>query len=226
MFQVGIFAKYWEPGRVKTRLAASIGEAEAANLYGEFLLTLLDRFRTSGDRRVLAYSPAERVKQFAEIADGVWQLEPQSAGDVGRRMTNYFAGAFNTGATRAALIGSDSPTLPQDVFDLAFQALDAADVVLGPSDDGGYYLVGASRPFPAMFEGIEWSSARVFQQTVDRLAQSDLTWSALPPCYDIDDLDDLQRLQNELSECAVKEEALIRLSSAVDGVLQKVNRNA
>lgn len=226
MLQIGIFAKYWKPGRVKTRLAAAIGEVQAANLYREFLKTLLDRFRQFKGRRVLAYWPADRAAQFARVAGDGWQLYPQAAGDLGQRMIHYFADAFAGGASRVALIGSDSPTVPLNTFDTAFHALEAADVVLGPADDGGYYLVGASRPVSAIFENVEWSSTRVFQQTVENLAQSNLTWTALNPSYDVDDLDDLERLRDELSDYSGKDEALIRLSHVVHQTLRKVNRDA
>lgn len=227
MFQVGIFAKYWEPGQVKTRLAASIGQAEAAKLYRAFVETLLDRFGQAPYRRVLAYWPSERARQFEEVAGDRWHLEAQSAGNLGQRMTDYFANAAAAGATRTVLIGSDSPTLPLEIFEVAFRALESVDVVLGPSEDGGYYLVGVSRSVTSIFDGVEWSSSRVFEQTVKNISQSKLTWSALPTFYDIDDLSDLERLKDELCRYHGEEgEALARLGEAVDRTLQRVNRHA
>jgi rSAM/selenodomain-associated transferase 1 len=226
VLQIGIFAKYWEPGKVKTRLAAAVGQVEAARLYRHFVQTLVERFGNVAQRRVLAYSPRERSGSFTEIVGKQWALEPQSEGDLGQRMASYFENGLKAGATRVVLIGSDSPTLPQGVFDRAFHALESADVVLGPTDDGGYYLVGASQSVPAIFDNVEWSSSHVFEQTVEKLSAANLTWAALPTSYDIDDLDDLVRLQDELSDYRGPEEALIRLRRPVDQVLRKVNRHA
>lgn len=224
MYQLGVFAKFWEPTRVKTRLAAAIGEVEAANLYRCFLETVLERFSQVADQRVLAYTPVQRKADFAKIAGECWRLEPQSGGDLGQRMAAHLAKAAAAGAIRAVLIGSDSPALPLDTLDRAFEALDSSDVVLGPSEDGGYYLVGVSRQVPAMFTGVQWSSPHVFEQTVALLEQSNLKWSALSASYDVDTIHDLTRLRDELSGYTGDDAALVRLSSAIDLAL-KVERD-
>jgi len=203
MDQLGMFAKYWEPGRVKTRLAASIGDQAASRLYHRFVLTLLRRFAHVGQRRVLAYAPAERGAEFAAWAPAGWQLAPQAGGDLGQRIQAYFAGALRDGATRVVLVGSDTPNLPVEYVDEAFQRLSQVPVVLGPADDGGYYLVGAAGCVPPIFAGIPWSSPQVWPQTVARLRDAGCPYGVLPPWYDVDDLASLRRMDRDLA-CAAK----------------------
>lgn len=225
MFQIGVFAKYWEPGKVKTRLAESLGDVEAANLYRQFVEVLLERFGHVANRRVLAYWPAERLEQFAALTRKHWQLEQQTPGNLGCRMTNYFRKTFSSGASAAALIGSDSPTLPADTFERTQRGLKSADVVLGPTEDGGYYLVGLTRWIPEIFQDILWSSDRVFEQTVEKLSRLGLNYATLPTWYDIDDWHDLLRMQSELSEYRGNEGALLRLGRSVELAVRGVDRN-
>lgn len=194
-----MFAKHWQPGHVKTRLAASISDAAAAEVHKASLATLLRRFAATADCRLLAYAPAEAREAFAELAGAAWRLEPQSEGDLGCRIETHFASAFARGATRAVLIGSDSPTLPQEFVREAFERLESADVVVGPSEDGGYYLIGLRRPIGGLFRDISWSTPRVFPDTVDRLRATGTTYALLKPWYDIDTLADLERLGIELA---------------------------
>ena len=200
MRQLGIFAKYPQPGRVKTRLAATIGDEAACRLYRAFIETLLRRFANVGDRRVLAFSPPERRAEFEPLAGQSWQLAEQSAGDLGQRMRRYFEEALAGGASRVVLLGSDSPTLPVEYVQRAFNLLSDVPVVLGPSDDGGYYLIGVAERVPPIFDDIAWSSEAVFEQTARRLQSLGRDFRKLPPWYDVDDEQDLRRLKNELSE--------------------------
>jgi len=197
--QLGVFAKFWQPGEVKTRLASRWGAIAASQLYRGFLAATIHRFASLADRRVLAFTPVERRNEFAELAAGRWQLEPQSAGDLGERMRNYFAAAFAGGATHAVLIGSDSPTLPSEFVERAFVLLQTHDVVLGPTDDGGYYLVGAANRVPSIFEGIAWSTPRVWDQTLARIRDAGISHAELPPWYDVDEPADLARLRLEMA---------------------------
>lgn len=208
--QFGIIAKYWQPGEVKTRLAIELGAEPAAELHRACLQTLLHRFAQIGDRRVLAFTPADRGPQFATSAGAQWQLEPQSDGDLGRRIERHFESAFAAGATRAVLIGSDSPTLPEPMVAEAFGRLAGADAVVGPSDDGGYYLVGLSRPISRLFDGIAWSTPAVWPQTVERLKAAACRYHVLAPWYDIDTSADLARLRAELACDAHEDFAVLR----------------
>lgn len=208
--QFGILAKYWEPGRVKTRLAAEIGAERAALFHRACVETLLRRFSNIGDRRVLVYTPDDRAADFATLVDAHWQLEPQAAGDLGQRIENYFAAAFLAGVDQVILIGSDSPTLPEAFVFEAFDNLHQRDAVLGPTADGGYYLIGLSKPVPRLFDEIDWSTPAVWSQTIDRLQSAGRSYHVLPPWYDVDTNDDLARLRTELAVDQNEELAVLR----------------
>lgn len=185
-----LFAKQPIPGQVKTRLAATWGADRAAGLYECFLRDQFERFASESDRRVVAYAPDTSAAHdwFAESARG-WQLWPQPETDLGDRMAACFEQWCSETDDRLALIGSDSPNLPPGSFDQAFELLDSHDVVLGPSSDGGYWLVGLRGSAPqarAIFDNVDWSTAEVFQQTVERIRSLNLNLGLLPLWFDVD----------------------------------------
>ena len=118
------------------------------------------------------------------------------------------------------LIGSDSPTLPADYIQQAFERLQQHDAVLGPTEDGGYYLIGIRDAVPPVFDGVQWGSPQVWRQTVDRLHESKVRFATLPTWYDVDVLDDLERLQAELRDSGDAGDVWGALKAAVDEVLQ------
>jgi rSAM/selenodomain-associated transferase 1 len=200
---LGVFAKYWQAGEVKTRLAATIGPVAAAEVYREFIRHTLIRHSGSGDLRSVCVWPPQRLAEFQSVlpAASDWKIEPQCPGDLGQRMQDFFrrSQALDSGR-RTVLIGSDSPQLSPRLVEQAFQALATCDCVLGPALDGGYYLIGLSVPGDSVFEGISWSSERVLEQTIARLQEGGLTWHRLPPVNDVDDFEDLrQRFDEALS---------------------------
>lgn len=208
MTTFGMFVKNPEPGRVKTRLAAAIGEAAAATLYRAFLSDLIQRFQSTGSRRVLAYSPAEAACRefFTQQSGGSYELWPQPITGLGTRMRQFFE-AF--GPEPVVLIGSDSPTLPVGFPNVAFAMLKHADVVLGPATDGGLYLIGLNqqrRSWP-IFDGIDWSTSRVLDQVMRRLVELDARVEILPPWYDIDQATDLPFLKGHLAAIRSSKEA-------------------
>jgi rSAM/selenodomain-associated transferase 1 len=213
--QFGLFAKYWQPGQVKTRLAATEGPQRAAELYKAFLQTSLERFAEVDARRVLGFTPRDRGDEFGELAGASWHLEPQSQGDLGRRMRDYFTSALAAGFQEVLLVGSDSPTLPLERIDQAFAALKNKDVVLGPTQDGGYYLVGAARRVPDIFENMPWSTSHLWRRTVDRLRAGEIGFCSLEPWYDVDDRTTLNRLRVELCRPDTADSALRALSDVV-----------
>jgi uncharacterized protein len=191
--ELGVMAKFWTPGRVKTRLAAAIGPRQAAQVYQAMLRQTVERFSSLADRRTIVFSPPGRQGDFANVAGTAWGLSPQGTGDLGTRMARYFRRAFRTGTTRVILIGADSPTLPVDYVERAFELLRERLVVLGPASDEGYYLVGAAGSIPPIFAGIQWSTPQVWRQTVSLLHQAQVTYHELPRWYDIDTLEDLNQ---------------------------------
>jgi uncharacterized protein len=195
---LGMFAKEPRPGRVKTRLAASVSGAWAAAVADAFLLDCLDRFSTVEARRVLCYFPADARRFFESCAAGRFLTTPQTAGDLGARMAAFFAQQFQEGADRVLLVGSDSPTVPLAFIEQAFAMLREADIVLGPATDGGYYLIGCASPMARVFEGISWGTSNVLRETMEMIGRHGHRVSLLPPWYDVDNLDDWRMLQGHL----------------------------
>jgi rSAM/selenodomain-associated transferase 1 len=182
---LGLFAKWPAPGAAKTRLAAG-DPAPGARVARAFLLDSLDRFGTLPVRRVLAFAPAEARADFAAVAAGRFELEPQTSGGLGQRLAAFFERQLADGAAATVAVGTDSPTLPPEYVERAFAALAHADVVLGPAADGGYYLIGCGRRLPPVFEGVDWGTGRVLAQTVALLGDPAWRLAVLPPWYDVD----------------------------------------
>ena len=196
---LGMFAKYWEPGQVKTRLAATLGEQPSARVYQVFVETLIHRLADVADHRILAFAPPDREHNFRRVQE-TWDLQRQlDPGDLGDRMQDFFETALRDGFDRVVLIGSDSPDLPVDVLHQAFEQLGDHDVVLGPSLDGGYYLIGAAGQVPSVFDGMPWSSPELWETTVRRLTEQQCRFAVLPTWYDVDTLADLTLLNKKLA---------------------------
>jgi rSAM/selenodomain-associated transferase 1 len=173
----------------------------ASLVYRQFLITLLNRLQGTGARRRLCFTPDEREPDFASLVDELpWQLTPQIQGDLGHRINHCFLRALEEGADAVVVVGSDSPTLPPWLVATAFRQLRLHDVVIGPSTDGGYYLIGLRQPRPELFVDIAWGSERVFAQTLERIRQrrEPMRTALLPRWYDVDEVDDLRRLIREL----------------------------
>jgi rSAM/selenodomain-associated transferase 1 len=197
MHELGVFAKQPTAGAVKTRLARETSPTWAGRVAEAFLADTLDRVAAVGDRRVVAFAPAEAWGYFHAMSGGRFDQLAQADGDLGRRLHAFFEDRLGRGARAVVVIGTDSPTLPVDWIARAFELLAAADLVLGPAADGGYYLIGCARPLPAVFDGIAWGSATVLGETVRRLAPS-RRLVLLPPWYDVDTLDDWRTLRGHL----------------------------
>jgi rSAM/selenodomain-associated transferase 1 len=194
---VVILAKWPRSGRAKRRLAEAIGTRRATVLARSFLRDTLVLAQRSGARRVLiAYAPASARARFAAL-DGAQVLKPQGHGSFGARLRRALAAGLTVGE-RVVLIGTDSPTLRPSVLRSAFAKLRTADAVLGPAEDGGYYLIGTRTRLPnTLFEGMPWSTASVAAETLRRAAERELQVERLASWYDIDDASSLQRLVSD-----------------------------
>ncbi len=181
---LGIFAKEPLAGQVKTRLCPPLQPAEAAELYEVALRETVERFSASTVPVVLFY--AGSAEYFQKNFPGL-PLWPQADGDLGQRMTEALALLLATGCQAAGLIGSDSPDLPLAQVEAAFSALAEHDVVTVPAADGGYVLIGSSRPCPDVFQGIAWSSEVVSTQTRQRAEQNAISFCEVGGWNDIDD---------------------------------------
>ena len=204
MAELGVFAKYWTPGKVKTRLAARLGSETAASLYHTFLQHLVGQLTGLPIRRTLVVSPAESVERFRRAFPDGWQVESQSPGNLGQRLSDYARRALVRNAdSKVIVIGSDTPRLGPDRIQQAVQALDRVPVVLGPTDDGGYYLIGLKQVGP-VFDNIPWSTPDVWSATVERLQADGIAWQTLDAMNDVDDVQDLDRLMQELAAASTE----------------------
>lgn len=202
---LAIFAKAPIAGLVKTRLCPPLTVAEAATLYRCFLSDTIARMSTLADvDLVLAVTPAHSAPWFREIWPALVHCIPQRGHSLGEREAHVFRDLLQQGYHRVVLIGSDIPTLPVthvcDAFALLADSVN--DVVLGPSHDGGYYLLGVRQLHPTLFEDIPWSTSTVFADTVAHAQQAGLTVAQVPAWYDVDTVAALQQLVEELTPAA------------------------
>lgn len=194
-----IFARYPEPGKVKTRLAATLGAEKTATLYRLFVEQTLKNMKKVACRKHLFFFPPDREAEIKEwLSDFSLELYPQCEGDLGNKMADAFAKIISKEPGKTLIIGTDSPDLPTEYISMAYTELDNNDVVLGPTNDGGYYLIGfaAEKFLPEAFTGIKWSTSAVFSQTTEILINLQKNFFVLPEWYDIDEAKDLKRLLN------------------------------
>jgi rSAM/selenodomain-associated transferase 1 len=188
-----VFVKHPTPGAVKTRLVPLLGAETAAALYRALVEHVLEATspQATDYERLVFYDPAQTASAMRQWLVG-GRLRQQRGDSLGGRMAEAFVRAFARGAGRVVLAGSDVPSLGRADVAAAFSALDGADVVLGPALDGGYYLVGLTAPQGGLFERIEWSTARVLPQTLERAAAAGLKVAQLEPKSDVDTPADLR----------------------------------
>ena len=191
--QLLVFARVPALGRVKSRLAAGVGQPAALAVYRELLAITNAAMVAAGvpatvwlaDTASAEPTPAEAREWAAHAA----RCQPE--GDLGARMTAAFATAFAAGAARVAIIGTDCPGLRASHLTQAFGALETADVVLGPATDGGYYLLGLRQPQPALFTNKAWSTDSVLADTLADVHRLGLRVALLPELRDVDNAEDL-----------------------------------
>lgn len=186
-----IFIKNPEAGKVKTRLAKSIGDLEALQIYKKLLKRTLTVAAQSEVRKQVWYSTF--IDKEDEISTDTFEKYLQTGSDLGARMSGAFQQAFKDGADRVVIIGSDCPDLNEDVLEDAFKQLENCDLVIGPSEDGGYYLLGMNRFYGALFNDVEWSTESVLESTIDRASEIGLNIEKLPVLNDIDTVEDLRK---------------------------------
>lgn len=193
---VVLFVKMPEKGRVKSRLALHIGEDVAVGLYENMVLDVIDMLKRGRFPFRICYTPPEARDQMTGWLGKGYDYLPQTGGHLGDRMEEAFAAVFSTGIEEALLIGSDIPGLTTGVIEEAFASLSTKDAVIGPADDGGYYLIGFRKNtfFPGIFHDMVWSTGTVFRETLDRLHEASVTLRVLPAMTDIDTLEDLRTL--------------------------------
>lgn len=205
-----IFLKYPEPGKVKTRLARVIGNEKACEVYTRLAEGILKNISSKKPGRYdlsIFYAPADKGNEIRSWLKPVLnddsetgiQYIPQEGDDLGERMSNAFHRVLRAKEytkaypCNAVIIGTDCPGIDIALIESAFGILHEKDVVIGPSEDGGYYLLGMSRFIPDLFKDIAWSTDRVFSQTIKRIQKNDLSCDLLKVLIDIDTPEDLYR---------------------------------
>jgi rSAM/selenodomain-associated transferase 1 len=197
-------AKAPRTGDVKTRLVPPLNPQEAAALNERFLRDLtavIAGLCVPGEADgFAAYTPAGAEASFNNLLPAGFQLLPQRGANLGERLLHAAEDFFAAGYQAMCLINSDSPTLPAAILREAVESLRAPGdrLVLGPADDGGYYLIGLKQAHRRLFEGIAWSTPSVLAGTLDRAREIGLESKLLPPWYDVDDSASLHRLVQEL----------------------------
>ena len=191
-----MFVRFPGQGQLKSRLAKDLGEEAATNLYRCFVEDLLERFSKEAYRLRIAFYPAEKERETREMLGHEFSYIPQTGEDLGERMKLAFLRCFSEGARSVVLIGSDIPDLPARIVAEAFIALDRNEAVIGPSVDGGYYLIGFTKDTfnGDVFMALPWGEETVFQETMKILHSAGATVHVLPVWWDIDKHEDIAAL--------------------------------
>lgn len=179
-----IFARWPEPGKAKTRLIPALGAEGATKVYRKLLEHTIAVARKSGlplELHIFGGKP----QQFAKWLGDDLTIVEQGDGDLGAKLARASAPGM--------VIGSDAPGLTADLLKQAAKALDHNPAVIGPADDGGYYLLGFRELVPFAFSGMEWSTERVFAETMARFAERGITPAVLPELTDVDTAEDLAK---------------------------------
>lgn len=194
------------PGKVKSRLARSLGEEKAARLYECFLLDTVEALSRLEGADVVVSLLGGTMPSLLDLGPKV-KVVPQRGGTFGERLRNSVANALGMGYRPVVLVGSDNPSLPPEAVSEAFEALEGCDVVLGPATDGGYYLIGMHRLHDSLFsDEIEWGTEKVLGQTLRRCHEEGLSVKLVRPWYDVDTIEDLRFLKAHIEGCLLSGE--------------------
>lgn len=206
-----IFLKFPQEGMVKTRLAEDIGQDKALKVYRILVeATLNAAGDETGYDRFIFYTPEIGEDRIKRWLGSKYKVLPQATGNLGERLTAAFKVAFTKGAKRVVAIGSDCLFVDRELIKSAFSMLKKKDVVIGPSLDGGYYLIGTSHFFKSLFCDIDWGSSNVLEQTKDRIKRRAVILGTLPHHYDIDTLADLKRLREDIKRGRIKADRTLK----------------
>ncbi|NOS99205.1 MAG: glycosyltransferase [Phycisphaerales bacterium] len=216
-----IFARYPAPGQVKTGLCPPLTPDQAAAIQRSCIRLVCERaFRVWPVRPTLVITPNDSEEAFRAIVGPYIRLLLQGEGNLGDRLARVVQDAFQSGDEEVLVIGSDSPTIPAGRFDDARTALQKSDVVLGPCDDGGFYLLGLKRTHVDLFKRVPWGTDGACSGLKDQAIACDLKVAAMDPWYDIDRPDDLARAVQDIRSVQREDdyELLTVLESAIAAV--------
>lgn len=213
-----IFAREPVPGRVKTRLAKDAGNRAAAALYDLMLRHVIKNAVSPRYETELWITPESGRAYFSELIPGVI-VRNQHEGNIGERMSGAFRSGFAAGYGKICITGTDCPGISSHDIIRAFDLLEKYELVLGPSFDGGYYMIGLSEFHPGLFEGISWSTGSVFSETLDKARFLNITFASLPVKDDIDEISGLRSyiLKNSGTELVAGFEKILTESGRIKG---------
>ncbi len=187
------FVKYPEPGKVKTRLAKDIGPNAAAKAYRGLAESIFHSLLNHSSKRkdfetVVFFDPPDKARGIHEWLAGAAAYWPQEGKGLGERLIHAFEAAFENGADKVLVLGSDTIGFREDLITKAFESLDYYDVVIGPAKDGGYYLIGIKDLHVNLFQNIPWSTSHVLKTTLEWAQEENLTYYLLPELEDLDEI--------------------------------------
>lgn len=204
-----VFYKYPEKGFAKTRLAKEIGEEEALKVYKVLLSYTFDIINELTDTDIyLFYTTKRQGHDIDEICNSDWYIHKQSGGSLGKRFSNGFQDVLGPTGKKVVVIGTDCVGLTKDIIKEAFASLNDSDIVIGPTEDGGYYLIGMKEAHN-VFQDIPWSTENVYERTIERVNDLGLDHHTLPILNDVDVKKDWER--------AIKEEPRLQKTAADQG---------
>lgn len=194
-----IMAKVPSAGNVKTRLQPFLSSGQCAALSGAFLFDTVNKAKNVCENVILAYTPDGKTEDLKKFLPSEKNFLEQTGVDLGERMFNAFKFAFEQTAGAVVMIGTDSPTFPFDFIEQAFEFLETnSEVVLGKTEDGGFYLIGLRTLEKKIFENIRWSSPRTFEQIFENIHRLNLHLREVPSWYDVDEQKDFEKLSEEI----------------------------
>ncbi|MCX8030131.1 MAG: TIGR04282 family arsenosugar biosynthesis glycosyltransferase, partial [Thermodesulfovibrionales bacterium] len=188
---LGIFFRIPKLGKVKRRLAEQIGDELALKAYQAMLSETIKNVQKLAGIDIYGFYDGS-LEPSLDFPQNIYYI-PQKGKDLGQRMSKAVNYLFEAGYKKVLLIGSDSPDLPLEFINEAFHKLDSYTLVIGPAQDGGYYLIGMNKPFDEIFENISWGNEEVLKNTLLKAKESAIRYFLLPEWYDIDDLESLKR---------------------------------
>jgi len=190
-----VFAKFPAEGKVKTRLALGEGSETALFFYNEcckYIFGMLDNFSTEKTDIFLFYSADDEEDKVRRWVGKAFNFVRQSRGDLGDKMRNAFALLFDKGYEKVLIIGTDIPDLNENNLNDAFGRLSGYEIVIGPADDGGYFLLGMTRRSDELFSGIPWSSEKTLDLSIKAIREAGKSFSLLGMLRDVDDSESLK----------------------------------
>jgi rSAM/selenodomain-associated transferase 1 len=196
-----IMTKVPQAGKVKTRLQPFLTAQQSAEISICFLQDTEQKARAVTQNLIIAFSPIEKKNLLIDILQTNPILIGQKGENLGERMFHAFEFAFSLNSDAVVMIGTDSPTFPAEFVERAFTLLETkSDAVLGKTDDGGFYLIGLRKAYKRIFENVEWSSPKTFEQTKQNIENLSLNLREIPVWYDVDTPEDFVKLEKELAD--------------------------